>query len=72
MCRRDYRSEHRNTAAYYYQRLRELIAFQRAEQEAHEVFDGEIELDESYFGGSRKGKRGRGAGGKVPLSLGYT
>ena len=57
---------HRNTAAYYYQRLRELIAFQ-IEQEAHEVFDGEIELDESYFGGSRKGKRGRGAGGKVPV-----
>ena len=28
-----------------------------------ELFDGEIELDESYFGGIRKGKRGRGAGG---------
>jgi hypothetical protein len=24
----------------------------------------EIELDEAYFGGRRKGKRGRGAGGK--------
>jgi len=30
-------------------------------------FDGEIEVDESYFGGSRKGKRGRGAGGKIPV-----
>lgn len=30
-----------------------------------EFFDGEIELDESYFGGHRKGKRGRGAAGKV-------
>jgi len=28
---------------------------------------GEIELDESYFGGRRKGKRGRGAAGKVPV-----
>lgn len=28
-------------------------------------FCGEIEIDESYFGGHRKGKRGRGAAGKV-------
>ena len=28
---------------------------------------GEIEMDESYFGGKRKGKRGRGAAGKVPV-----
>ncbi len=28
---------------------------------------GEIELDEAYFGGKRKGKRGRGAAGKVPV-----
>jgi transposase len=27
----------------------------------------EVELDESYFGGKRKGKRGRGAAGKVPV-----
>ena len=33
-------------------------------QEAKELFDGKIELDECYFGGIRKGKRGRGAGGK--------
>ena len=26
-----------------------------------------IEVDESYFGGVRKGKRGRGAAGKVPV-----
>jgi transposase len=30
-----------------------------------EVLRGEIEADESYFGGKRKGKRGRGAGGKT-------
>jgi len=29
------------------------------------MFDGNIELDESYFTGARKGKRGRGAAGKV-------
>jgi len=28
---------------------------------------GEFEVDESYFGGKRKGKRGRGAAGKVPV-----
>ena len=32
------------------------------------MFDGEIEADESHLGGSRKGKRGRGAAGKVPVS----
>ena len=32
---------------------------------ADEVFEGSVELDESYFGGRRKGRRGRGAAGKV-------
>ncbi|MDI6688364.1 MAG: IS1595 family transposase, partial [Desulfobacterales bacterium] len=36
-------------------------------KDAHDLFDGEIELDESYFGGKRKGNRGRGAAGKVPV-----
>lgn len=54
------------TACYFYQRLRELIAAQ-TEREANEVFVGEIEVDESYFGGHRKGNRGRGAAGKVPV-----
>ena len=31
------------------------------------LLGGEVELDESYFGGKRKGKRGRGAAGKVPV-----
>lgn len=35
--------------------------------EACNLFDGEVELDESYFGGVRKGKRGRGAGGKTAV-----
>lgn len=55
---------HRNTAAYYYHRIREIIY---AELQIHSPFEGEIELDESYFGGIRKGKRGRGAAGKVPV-----
>ena len=37
------------------------------EQEAREFLSGEIEVDESYFGGHRKGERGRGAAGKVPV-----
>ena len=32
---------------------------------ADEVFEGSVELDESYFGGQRKGRRGRGVAGKV-------
>ncbi len=52
-----------NTATLFYQRLRQLIA---SKQESF-VLSGEIEVDESYFGGVRKGKRGRGAGGKVPV-----
>ena len=32
---------------------------------ADEVFEGSVELDESYFGGQRKGRRGRGASGEV-------
>jgi transposase len=31
------------------------------------LLTGEIELDESYFGGKRKGQRGRGAFNKVPV-----
>jgi transposase len=31
------------------------------------LLQGEVEIDESYFGGRRKGKRGRGAAGKVPV-----
>ena len=31
------------------------------------MFDGEVEADESYFGGHRKGKRGHGAAGKVAV-----
>ena len=54
----------KTTAAYYFHRLRELIC--KAVEDAT-PFSGEIEVDESYFGGRRKGKRGRGAAGKIPV-----
>ncbi len=31
------------------------------------LLQGEVEMDEAYFGGRRKGKHGRGAAGKVPV-----
>ena len=52
------------TAIYYFQRLRKIIYLHN---DTSEQFAGEVEVDESYFGGSRKGKRGRGAAGKVPV-----
>ncbi len=48
-------SVNKNTAAYYYHRLREVIAHRMDLESAH-YFSGEIEVDESYFGGERKGK----------------
>ena len=56
----------KNTASYYFQRLRELIVA-HTEKLSSEYFRGEIEVDESYFGGVRKGRRGRGAAGKIPV-----
>ena len=50
------------TITRVYQRMREAI-YHIAELEGGKL-KGEIELDEAYFGGRRKGKRGRGAGGK--------
>jgi transposase-like protein len=35
--------------------------------EVHPIFTGEVELDETYVGGVRHGKRGRGAEGKVAV-----
>lgn len=57
---------HRNSAAFFFHRLREVIA-DELEAESEAMFGGEIEVDESYFGGKQKGKRGRGAAGKIPV-----
>ena len=55
-----------NTSALFYRKIRQVIAHHLAAESA-EIFDGQVELDESYFGGTRKGKRGRGAAGKVAV-----
>jgi len=52
----------RKTAAYFYHRLRQIVA---QEVERGSPLAGHIEVDESCFGGYRKGKRG--AAGKVPV-----
>ncbi len=54
----------KTTASYYFHRLR-LLIYENSKEPG--LFEGEIEVDESYFGGTRKGKRGRGAGNKVPV-----
>src|SRR5271168_5397405 len=56
----------RHSATLFYQKIRQMITF---ELEDSSLFQGEVEveLDESYFGGHRKGNRGRGAAGKIPV-----
>lgn len=53
-----------HSATLFTKKLREIITIVLAE-----VFpeQGAFEVDESYFGSVRKGKRGRGAAGKVPV-----
>jgi transposase len=41
------------------------LTTQNLNKGALKVFQGDIEIDESYFGEVRKGKRGRGAAGKT-------
>ena len=56
----------RKTINKIYLEIRKIIA---EYCELNSVFEsGEIEIDESYFGAKRvKGKRGRGANGKIPV-----
>jgi len=56
----------RHTTTLFFHKLREIIAARLA-AETPELLGGEVEVDESYFGGYRKGKHGRGAAGKVPV-----
>ena len=53
-----------NTVYHLYQILRHAIIISDSDNGS---FSGEIEMDESYFGGRRKGNRVRGAAGKVPV-----
>jgi transposase len=55
----------RNTINSYYRFFRLQILSHQQKQFAQEV--GEIELDESYFGGRRKGLKGRTTIQKVPV-----
>ena len=55
-----------NTAALFYHKIRFVIDHHLSLR-ADDPFDGEVELDESYFGDVRKGKRGRGATGKTAV-----
>lgn len=61
----DFTNLNRNTINRYYKIFRTKIA---TYCEAQNGFDGELELDESYFGGKHhKGKRGRGSENKIPV-----
>ena len=55
-----------DSAILFYKKIRQVIEHHLS-LEADEVFDGHIELDESYFGGVRKGKRGRDAANKAAV-----
>ena len=55
-------------AILFYHKIRMVISHYLA-LAVDEVFEGSIELDESCFGGRRKGRRGRGAAGKVVVFL---
>jgi transposase len=56
----------RHTATLFFHKLREII-YEELTREETPMLSGEVKLDESYFGGRRKGKRGRGAAGKIPV-----
>ena len=56
----------RHTATLFFQKLRELSA-EQIDAEMSEPLAGEIEVDESYFGGGGKGRRGRSALASFPV-----
>ena len=51
---------HRNTAIRHFYKLREIIYRTLEDINETQYFYGEVEMDESSFGGMRKGKTGRG------------
>lgn len=55
-----------NSSILFHHKLRQVIAYHLA-IESDEIFKGKIELDESYSGGRRNGKRDRRASGKVAV-----
>ena len=61
---------HPNSAVLFYRKICMVISHYLA-LAADEVFEGPVELNESYFSGHRKGRRGRGVAGKVVLSSAF-
>ncbi|HJA08734.1 MAG TPA: hypothetical protein H9962_06060 [Candidatus Mailhella merdigallinarum] len=57
---------HRNTATSYFMRLRRLIASHLPSYR----LSGEVEVDESYFGGVGKGETWAWAAGKIAFNSG--
>lgn len=56
----------RNTVNRFFNIFRESILYESISKTDKEKIEGEVELDESYFGAKRiRGKRGRGAAGKT-------
>ena len=58
-----------NSTILFYYKIRQVIGYHLS-LEADDILEGKIELDESYFSGHRKVKRGRGTAGKS-LFLAY-
>jgi transposase len=54
-----------NTTFKIYTKLRQCIY--KFVSKDDQLLSGEVEMDESYFGGKRKGSRGRGAKNKIPV-----
>jgi hypothetical protein len=54
-----------NTTFKIYTKLRQCIY--KFVSKDDQLLSGEVEMDESYFGGKRKGNRGRGAKNKIPV-----
>ena len=61
---RDLELSYKKVGGKYMQYRREIVNFLDSE---FEHLSGEIECDESYFGGRRKGNRGRGSAGKTKV-----
>ena len=60
----DLASLNRNTVRHFYHKLRQIIVWRI---EAELPLEGEIAIDESYFGSDRGSRHGPGGGGRVAL-----
>ena len=56
-----------NTAYKIYSKVR--LAIYHFVSKEDTKFQGEVEADESYFGGKKRGKRGKGAEGKSKIPV---